>query len=118
MRREPAIVLATALSIIPGIFISNFGAAEAKYGIILIVMNMSMYCVMVVMILALLPMLLSAFKFYSLRVYVFTGLICSLLLYALILQVADHWLSGLAGAISLFSAFLLVPALELIGAKR
>lgn len=118
MRKEPAIVLASVVSIFPAILVASFGPPESQYGLMIVAMNISVYLIVSTLVLAFLPVILFNLGFRSFRAYIFAAFVSAALMSALVLQVAEHWISGIATAVAVFSAFVLVPVFENFSKKR
>jgi hypothetical protein len=118
MRKELAIVFASVASIFPALLVASFGPPESQYGLMIVAMNISVYLIVSTLVLAFLPVLLFNLGFRSFRAYIFAALVCAALSCALVLHVAEHWINGIASAVAVFSAFVLVPVIENFSKKR
>ena len=118
MRKELAIVFASVTSIFPAILVGSFGPPESQYGLMIVAMNISVYLIISTLVLAFLPVLLFNLGLRSFRAYILAAVVCAALLCWIVLRVAEHWISGIATAVAVFSAFVLVPVFENFSKKR
>jgi hypothetical protein len=111
MRVEPAIILATVGSLIPGGLIALLGDAPAKYGFILLLIALPFYCFGIICLVFLIDVARRYFRLTSVRSYVIcavsTGLLSSL---AVVPE--DGWWSAVTFGVSVTIAVLLVPFIQ------
>lgn len=112
MRRETATLFSAAISVIPSGLVAMLGDGRAQYGFGLLIIALPFYCIVVAALVWLVGKVTSALGFHSLAAYLGAAVLVSLLLPGLMLQTYGGWVSTLAGACGLMTAFFLVPVLE------
>ena len=88
------------------------GDARAQYGMALLVVGLPFYCFAVAALIWLVHRTIAASGFHSFGAYIFSALLASLLLTLVLVKAQVGWVSAIAAASSLLSAFILVPAFE------
>lgn len=112
MRKEAATIFSAAISVIPACIVATLGDGHAQYGVALLLIALPFYCFAVAVLVWLVGKSTSALGFHSLTAYLGAAVLVSLLLPSLLLLSYGGWVSALAGACGLITAFMLVPALE------
>jgi len=100
---------------IPGWCISALGDSQTQYINLILVVMLPFYCMFVVAVLAIVPVIVRWLGYFSIGAYLASGGIASLLLGMMLVEAGVDWAGGAAGAVSLLSAFLLVPFFEKLG---
>jgi hypothetical protein len=112
MRRETATLVSAAISVIPVGLVAMLGDGRAQYGFGLLLIALPFYCIVVAALVWLIGRVTYALGFNSLAAYLGAAFLVSLLFPGLMLQAYGGWVSTLAGACGLLTAFFLVPILE------
>lgn len=112
MHRESAIILSAAISVIPAGIVAMLGDGRALYGVALLLIALPVYCFAAAVLVWLVGKATSTLGFHSLAAYLGAAVLASLLLPSLLLLSYGGWVSALAGACGLITAFMLVPVLE------
>ena len=111
MRIEPAILLASLGSLIPGGLIALLADAPAKYGFMLLLIALPFYCFGIVCLVFLIHVARWHFRSTSMRSYVFCAVMAGLLPTPAVLQ-DDGWYSAVTFGVSITFAILLVPFIQ------
>jgi hypothetical protein len=111
MRREFAAVAASVLSPVLGLLIASLGDGRAQYGMLLLLVALPFYATAVVCCIALHHWLVWKFHLQPSLAYA-RAAVFSMLLGALVFAAGGGWVSTLALAVSLISAFALFSAFQ------
>lgn len=112
MRNESATIFSAAISVIPAGLIAMLGDGRAQYGVAILLIALPFYCFAVAGLVWLVGRATTALGSQSLAAYLGAAILLSLLLPGLLLLNYGGWVSALAGACGLITAFMMVPVLE------
>lgn len=112
MRREPATILSSLVSIVPTSLLAVFGDNDTKYGALVLLVGLPFYCMFTMLALAVAPMIVKGLGYKSKFAYVAgNGIVC--LAFGIALSSSGIDGPGIAaGTTGLISAFLLVTFFE------